>query len=423
MKTKTLSNTLKLALVGSLTLALAGCPNPGVSADNKQGLPDSNVQNGVDLMKLTHAKTLPVGKGPHGIWLADDILVNANPSAGTIDLIDPAAESVIKTLTFTDSATSSPSYVKATHEGKHALVLDGGAMAARVIKASTREQVQKIDLAGKPSSKFVWGADHVAYVPVTAPTDGTTNVVKVTWPMAGGHADFDALPATASMVVNRDGAALNGGFLAAAGGYLATVNGPDNHVAFVALDANGDASGAVTVLQHGNNPGPIDISTYGGGATLIYGNKNSNTVVLYDLAKKSVKAILNVGSTPTDMSLRSDGRYAYMTCKGSGEVAVIDVANSALVSLLKVGRGLGDKTPNPVHIYRAAAPSTGGNEQMWVGGDGDDSVTVIDTASNKVIAVVALGVGHHKMAFTPTKAFISNITDSTVSVIDRSIIK
>jgi len=37
--------------------------------------------------------------------------------------------------------------------------------------------------------------------------------------------------------------------------------------------------------------------------------------------------------------------------------------------------------------------------------------------------VITVGNGHHKMAFTATKAYVSNITDNTVSVIDRSAIQ
>lgn len=418
--------TLNHALAGALCLLLAGCPNPGPGATDpkKEALPASNLQGGIDLMKLTAKKAIPVGRGPHGIWLAGDVLVNDNPSGGTIDWIDPGAEAVLRTQSFTDTATSSPSYVKATHEGLHAISLDGGAKALRVLKAAARDQVRLVPLGGVPSSKYVWGSDAVAYVPVTLSSSApNANVVRVTWPMSGEHPDFDAMPATESMTLNSATATSNGGFLAAGGGFLASPNGPDNTVSFVALDAAGAASGSPTVLQQGNNPGAIDISTYGGGATLVYGNKNSNTVVLYDLKKKSVKAILNVGSTPTDMALRSDGRYAYVSCRGSGEVAVIDLAGSALQALLKVGRGLVDQPPTPVHMYRVSAPSTGGNEQVWVGGDGDASVTVIDTTLHKVIAVVAVGAGHHKMAFTPTKAFVSNLTENTVSVIDRTVIK
>ncbi|HEY9856253.1 MAG TPA: hypothetical protein V6D05_10975 [Stenomitos sp.] len=424
---------LALATAGSLALALAGCPAPGTTpgqGTNSQPLPGSNVQNGIDLMKLTEKAHIAVGAGPHGLAFAGGYVVNDSPKAGTIAIIDPATEQVVQTLT-PDSAPGvnaavAPSYTKATHDGNFAVHLDGGAEGAaikntvmRVVNPATKAVVQTINLGKAPGSKFVWGDDHRAYV--TAGADVADNIVLVDF-----GSDFTATPSTHSLSVDRTGATtFTAGFPAVKNNFLAVPNGPDNSVSFVALDpATGLASGSVTSLTYGNNPGPVDIATYGGKNFLIYGNKNSNTAVVYNLGSKSLVNILNVGSAPTDLALRSDGRYAYMTCKGSGEVAVIDVSSGALVSLLKVGRGLGDQTPNPVHIYAPPAAS-GANEQIWVGGDGDASVTVIDAVLNKVIAVVQVGVGHHKMAFTAdgTKAFVSNITDNTVSVVDRTVIK
>lgn len=423
-----------LVMAGSLSLTLVGCPGASTGSNSNTtpaatGLPASNVQNGVDLMQLTAKKTITVGKGPHGMAYAGGFVFNANPSSGSISVIDAEAETVVATLADMNTPTglSSPSYTKASHDGNYAISEDTKGKMLRVIKGSTYTQVGTVNLPNTPGSKFIWGDDHIAYVPVSngseavAGTATNSNVVKVSW--ANG---FETAAATSSMTLCRPGASLyTGGFLAAGGGYLAAPNGPDHSVAYVQLDSNGDASGSVKILQYGNTPGPIDISTYGGIPTLIYGNKTSNTVVLYNMAKSGdagLLAVLNVGSTPTDMALRSDGRYAYVTCKGSGEVAVIDIPNKSLVSLLKIGRNQGDKTPNPVHIYRVAAPA-GGNEQIWVSGDGDESVTVIDTQLNKVISVIHVGAGHKKMAFSATKAFASNITDNTVSVIDRTVIK
>lgn len=398
-------------------------------------------------------------------------------------------------------------------------------------------------------------------------------------------------------------------------------------------NTNAQTVEGVTTLKEGNAPGPIDISTYGGKSILIYGNNTSNTVVLYDMNEKKLLKKLTIGSAPTDMVLRADGRYAYITCKGSEQVAIVDVANLS-AEMVKVGYKRLDANnataSNPVHIFAVDAPAdaadytsdtvqtfatkttvavgdgphgiafAGGNilnanpsgfslsvidpsteavtstkdyaaetpkgkpsytkaahdgryainldggakavrvidgqtgetvkkidlqgsapgskcywqddttlvlpvtdatrkenvvrlkwsngftgeptferlkvvsetatdsvggfaaigggflavphkndnsvsfakldglasqyrvaheghenskQQIWIGGDGDATVTVLDAQTNKVIGVVKVGNGHHKMAFTPTKAFVSNITDDSVSVIDRTLIK
>ncbi|MNY60906.1 hypothetical protein D3C86_1975220 [compost metagenome] len=68
-----------------------------------------------------------------------------------------------------------------------------------------------------------------------------------------------------------------------------------------------------------------------------------------------------------------------------------------------------------------AAPS--GPNQIWVSNDSGASVSVINADSLEVMATIAVGQGHHKMAFAGTKAYVSNITDGTVSVIDRTQLK
>ena len=55
--------------------------------------------------------------------------------------------------------------------------------------------------------------------------------------------------------------------------------------------------------------------------------------------------------------------------------------------------------------------------------DSGDSVTVIDPVTFLVKATVEVGKGHHKCAFSATKAYVTNITSGDVSVIDLTAIK
>lgn len=366
-----------------------------------------------DIQQLSHSKAVSVGEGPHGIALAGGVIVNSNPKSGDISLLDPEAESELTRLDFPGGKeANSPTQSQATLDGAYAVTMDSKAFLLRVIKGETRSHVGTVALGKKPGSKLVWADAETAYLAVGESPDA--NVLKVSWPNG-----FEAEATTASLTLSRPGAeAFVPGFLAVGGGFLAVPNGPDNAVTIVDLNA----PEAVMTLQEGNNPGPIAISTVNDGAILIFGNKSSSTVVLYDLKAKKKLAGLNVGSTPTDMVLRADGRYAYVTCSGAGEVAVIDVAGRKLHGKVKVGRGAAPS--KPVHLYAVAKPEgAGAGEQIWVGGDGDASVTVLDAETQKAIAVVAVGEGHHKMAFTATKAFVSNLVDNTVSVIDRRAIR
>jgi YVTN family beta-propeller protein len=404
------------ALAVGSTLLLSAC---FLQAPNQSALSD-------DIKQLSHAKTIAVGEGPHGITYAGGMIVNSNPKSGDISIIDPATDAVAKTLTFDGGKDSnSPTQAQATKDGKYAVTMDSKGNLLRVIKGETQAVVGTVALGKKPGSKIVWADEKTAYVAVGEVA--THNVVKVTW-----NDGFESPATVEQLTVARDGAStFVPGFLAVGGGYLAVPNANDNAVSFVKIGET-----TVTTLQEGNAPGPIGISTLNGSALLVYGNKNSNTVVVYDLNAKQQLGKLTVGSTPTDLVIRADGKYAYITCAGAGEIAIVDLGTAKLHSKVAVGRGTSTAS-KPVHLYLVDKPAAAAGfrvaheghdhepapQQVWVGGDGDGSVTVIDAETQKAIAVITVGTGHHKMAFTATKAYVSNITDNTVSVVDRSVIK
>lgn len=423
MRYRNTSRVFAYALAGALSLALVGCPNLG-STPTQQGASEA-------AKAFDHKKTIAVPAGPHGMALAGGRIVNASPNGFAIAVIDPDQESVVKTLDFSgESPQGKPSYTKASHDGAYAFNLDGGAKALRIVKGATGEEVKKIALGAAPGSKCVWEDDTTLLVPLKDAAS-KDNIARIKW--ANG---FEGEATLERLRVNSETATDSvGGFAAVGGGFIAAPNAADNSVSFIKI-----GSAEVTTIKQGLGPSAIDISTYGDKATLVYGNKISNTVVLYDLNAKQVLKTLDVGKEPTDLALRADGRYAYVTCKGSEEVAVIDLAEQK-ATMRKVGRKVIDSTSTanagPVHIYAVTAPTSTSQyrvsheghdhdavkQQIWIGGDGDASVTVLDAQTQKIIGVVRVGNGHHKMAFTATKAFVSNITDNTVSVIDRTIIK
>ncbi|MNR81131.1 hypothetical protein D3C72_118670 [compost metagenome] len=422
------SRITRRAIAPTVTLAfallLAGCPAP--AGPGVQDLP-------ANVLELSAIKTLTVGAHPHGIALAGGILVNGNTGSGTISLIDPTTDTVVKTLEWEGGKDhASPNNTVGTPDGQYAIALDTKANVLRVIKGASREEVGTVMLSGKPG-QLVWANATTAYVTLLPSSGGThsgmhamhattespeDNVVKVSWPNG-----FEADVHSASFRVNREGmSAFSAGAIASGGEYLAVANTPDNSVSFVNLSDRK----AITTLKEGNGPSAVGISTFGGKATLVVANATSNSVTLYDLAAKAPISTLQVGSTPTDMVLRGDGKFAYVTSKGAGEVAVIDLASRSLHSQLKVGRGLGDRPSQPTHAFTVAksgASDVTVAQQIWISGDGDDSVTVLDAETQKVAAVITVGKGMHKMAFTDAKAYVSNMLDGTVSVIDRSAIK
>jgi DNA-binding beta-propeller fold protein YncE len=396
-----------LALLAAATLT--ACPAPNHSTPG--GL------TGV-IQNLVATRTLATGKGPHGMAISGNVLVQANPAGGDIDLFDADKESLIKKLTLSDgltgAASASPGFTKTTHDGNYTVTLDSGAKALRVLKPSEARQVGFVSVEPYTTgSKLVWESDTVAYVSLSGKA-GRANLMKVDW-----SEGFEKAPRTENFEVSNpklaEALAAN---VAVGGGFVGVPAPSNNSVSFAPLSNLKD----VTTLELGNNPGPIDIAIRDGKPYLVYGNRNSNTFVIYDLTAKKELATLAVGATPTDMVVRADGKFAYCTCRGAGTLGIVDLVNLKVAHEVKMGFGLADKPSNPVHTFLANTPGSD-SVQAWIGGDGDDSVTVIDTLGNSQLALVRIGKGHHKMAFTATKAFVSNITDNTISVVDRASIK
>ncbi|MNY39792.1 hypothetical protein D3C86_1744940 [compost metagenome] len=120
-----------------------------------------------------------------------------------------------------------------------------------------------------------------------------------------------------------------------------------------------------------------------------------------------------MGLAPTDAV--AVGARVYLTNSGSNTVSVIDVQEQKVIATLSVGK-------KPVHAFVAPAGGSGPAKQVWIGNDGSTFASVIDADANTVYASVETQVGHHKMAFSADgkKAFITNITSNSTSVIDRT---
>jgi YVTN family beta-propeller protein len=99
--------------------------------------------------------------------------------------------------------------------------------------------------------------------------------------------------------------------------------------------------------------------------------------------------------------------FAYVANSDSNTVSVIDTASNTVVATVPVGRqpfGVAI-TPDGVHAYVANRI--------------DSTVSVIDTASNTVVTTVPVGLDPDGVAIAPAgaHAYVANGLDSTVSVI------
>ena len=101
---------------------------------------------------------------------------------------------------------------------------------------------------------------------------------------------------------------------------------------------------------------------------------------------------------------------AYVTNSFHDTVSVVDTATNTVVATVAVG-------DNPTGV--AVSPH---GSRVYVTNATDDTVSVIDTASNTVVATVAVGDNPTAVAVHPngTRVYVSNFVGGTVSVIDTA---
>ena len=100
----------------------------------------------------------------------------------------------------------------------------------------------------------------------------------------------------------------------------------------------------------------------------------------------------------------------YVTNSADDTVSVINTANNSVIATITVGDG-----PQGIAFDSE-------NNRMYVVNQTDDTVSVIDTAKNSVIATVTVGDGPQGIAFDSenNRMYVVNTSDDTVSVIDTA---
>lgn len=373
-----------------LALLLAGCALPGTPAA---------------IAGATHtaARQIPVGASPHGMAAAGGFVYNANTGDGTVSVIDAATDAVVKTLPFEGGT---PGYLKSTHDATHLLALDTKRELLLVIDpAQDHHVLQTVPLGHGPDKLLVSEDDRRVLVSLA----GEPKALSLEFGEGLG-----APPTRREFAVGT--VAGEGGHrhraMGYAHGWVVVPSSGENHVQLIDCEA-----ATVMTVEDGNEPAAVAIGPADGKAGVaIVGNKASHTVTLYDLPSGEKTTLAGVGLSPTDIAVDAALGRAFVTMAGSNEVAAIDYRGKKFLGKLPVGR-------RPVHVYHAPALPEGAAHELWVGNDDGGTVSVIDGEALRVIATVATGEGHHKMAFAGRKAYVSNIKDATVSVVDRTTLR
>lgn len=195
-------------------------------------------------------------------------------------------------------------------------------------------------------------------------------------------------------------------------------SGVGNTVSVIDIATN-TVTATVTV---GNRPYGVAVTP--DGARVYVANQFSDTVSVISTATNTVIATVAVGSRPFGVAVTPDGSRVYVANFFGASVSVISTATNTVTATVALGSG---STPAGVTVTPDGARAYVASGNMYaVNGNTLNTVSAISTATNTVIATIAVGGGSDPlgMAVTPdgSRVYVANVSSSagTVSVISTA---
>ena len=143
----------------------------------------------------------------------------------------------------------------------------------------------------------------------------------------------------------------------------------------------------IATVPVGNRPLGVAVSP--DGSAVLVTNNTDGTVSIIDAATNKVRTTLAVGRLPNAVVVKPDGSRAYVANGGDSTVSVIDLATDAVIATIPLISAR--FAPGLALSPHAAAISPDGS-RVYVMNIPDESVSVIDTATNRVVTTVNVQV-------------------------------
>jgi YVTN family beta-propeller protein len=138
-------------------------------------------------------------------------------------------------------------------------------------------------------------------------------------------------------------------------------------------------------------------------------NLNSNSVSVIDISTNTVTATIPVGAGPAGVVFSPAGTTAYVSNANAGTVSVIDTASNTVTATIVLPKGA-------FGGYPAITPD---GKTLYVPDD-NNSVAVIDTASNSVITAIPAGLAPIAAVVTPDGRHVYVNSVQGIMIIDTS---
>ena len=278
--------------------------------------------------------------------------------------------------------------------------------------------------AAAPRSGSVWVADE-GYDSITV-IDAATNAVTMT---------LNGIKAPHNIQVARDGAVV---YAVSSAGIVAAIDPTTYRVSATAptgaqpahvIEApNGkvyvtnSGDGTVSVYQApGRSPAglirldgmPHGLRPAAGGSVIVVANTMDGALDLINPTTDTYEGAVPVGTSPAQVAVTGDGKYAYTGISDPARIVKVDLAQRKVVGSAAV--------PNPpVQLYLTPDESQVVSADQGKKDDQGHTLSVIDTKDMSTRGTVTTGAGPHGVVIDDSGdwAWVTNSYDNTVTAVD-----
>ncbi len=203
--------------------------------------------------------------------------------------------------------------------------------------------------------------------------------------------------------------------IAPSGNYAYVTNWNNNTVSVI----NTSTNAVIKTISAGIGFNPYGIAITPNGNYAYVTNSNNETVSVINTTTNAVINIITVGFGPLGVAIAPSGNYAYVANSNNNTVSVINTTTNAVIKTISVGVGSGPYGSAGVGSGPDGIAITPNGNYAYVANLYNNTVSVINTSTNRIVDTIAVGSGPDGVAITPNGnyAYITNYNRSTVSVI------
>jgi YVTN family beta-propeller protein len=164
-------------------------------------------------------------------------------------------------------------------------------------------------------------------------------------------------------------------------------------------------------VKVGNTPHGVKVTP--DGKTLLVTNTADNTVSMLSLEPDAkVVGTVVTGANPFEVTISPDSKTAYVSNFLGDTISIVDLGLKKTVHSWRSGK-------QPAMIALEGSDGKPGGNQLVVANTSSADVWIINATTGKLVTRVPVGQGAHGVVGTPSgKLYITNSTDNTVTVID-----